>query len=218
MDKTPFSVYDFLAYLASGAILIACFDYLGQYGLATRSSISAVLVLYLVIAAYILGQVVSHLSSMFFENTLVFRILGSPMTNLQAAEERKKWRYLFPGFYKTLPKETIVRIKARAISKNMLSQDNGMFYHAFALVTRERDIQQRLDEFRNQYGFARNTSLSLIATGIILVIAKWTGNTHIFWRWPIAAFISGVIMLYRYLKFFRQYTYEILLRYAELAD
>jgi hypothetical protein len=42
MDKTPFSVYDFFAYLSSGAVLIATADYVWRGGLITRDKIGPV--------------------------------------------------------------------------------------------------------------------------------------------------------------------------------
>ncbi len=71
MDKIPFSVYDFFAYLSSGAVWLVTADYIFGTGLLDREKINPVLGVVLVILAYVSGQVVSHFSSFLFEHVLV---------------------------------------------------------------------------------------------------------------------------------------------------
>ncbi|HEY1525427.1 MAG TPA: hypothetical protein VGH51_04245 [Candidatus Angelobacter sp.] len=78
MGKIPFSVYDFFAYLPSGIVLIAIGDYVMHLGLAGREKVGSLMVIGLLVIAYVLGQVVAHLSSFIFEETLIARLLKKP--------------------------------------------------------------------------------------------------------------------------------------------
>jgi hypothetical protein len=77
VDKTPFSVYDFFAYLASGAMIVVSVDYLFGEQLVLRPTLSPQMYLLLVIASYVVGQVISHLSAVVLEQWLVKRCLGA---------------------------------------------------------------------------------------------------------------------------------------------
>ena len=100
MDKTPFSVYDFFAYLASGAMIVVSVDYLFGEQLVLRPTLSPQVYLLLVIASYIVGQVVSHLSAVVLEQWLVKRLLGGSTGMLLAGEHgRSPWAKLFPQYF-----------------------------------------------------------------------------------------------------------------------
>ena len=82
-----------------------------------------------------------------------------------------------------------------------------VFLHAFATVKRDTQTLGRLNGFLAQYGFARNLTLSLV---LCAVVEWWAGNR----LFAAAASIAAIGMFYRYLKFFRQYTVEVLTSYA----
>lgn len=73
----------------------------------------------------------------------------------------------------------------------------------------------RLDSFLNLYGFARNLAFTTLAVGIALSARTW-------WlrpdpglaKYAVIALVVGVFLVYRYLKFFRQYSYELFNAYA----
>ena len=65
----------------------------------------------------------------------------------------------------------------------------------------------RLNSFLNQYGFARNISLTLLIASVIVLSS---GRRDL----AIVAAVMGVGMFYRYLKFFRQYTYEVFITFG----
>ena len=67
MDKIPFSVYDFFAYLSSGTVVLATVDYVWGLGVLERREVGPVLGIVLVILAYVSGHIVAQFSSFLFE-------------------------------------------------------------------------------------------------------------------------------------------------------
>jgi len=82
------------------------------------------------------------------------------------------------------------------------------------IMTANERTQARLDIFLNQYGFARNTSFAFLVSAVAITMEHIYGTHPVRLRWSLLAAIS--LFYYRYLKYLRQYSYELLLRYAEL--
>lgn len=216
MDKIPFSVYDFFAYLSSGIVLVATADYLCGLGLANRD-VGAVLGTVLLVISYVAGQIVAHFSSYFFEQIVVGRVLGRP--SLLLLGEAPRWRVLrivFPGYHRPLPQNIQKQVLLQAAARNCTAKGEGLFLHAYSLVASDARLQARLDDFRNQYGFARNVAFSFLVSAVGILVMHWYGSGPARLRWAVLAAFAGVTLFYRYLKFFRQYSYELFLRYAEL--
>jgi hypothetical protein len=217
VDKIPFSVYDFFAYLSSGAVLIATMDYVWGLGIIARKEVGPVSGSVLVILAYITGHVIAHFSSFLFEQIVVHKIMKSPAYLLLGGKPRwKPLRWIFPNYHRPLSQNTQQRIHAQALARDCNAEGEGLFQHVYPIVTFSETSQARLDTFRNQYGFARNMSFSCILSAIILGTAYWFAPHQVQLRWAALAAIFGVTLFYRYLKFFRQYSYELFLRYAGL--
>jgi hypothetical protein len=60
-------------------------------------------------------------------------------------------------------------------------------------------------------------SFSCLASAVAICVAYWWGPHPVRLRWAMLAVVAGVTLFYRYLKFFRQYSYELFLRYAGLS-
>jgi len=219
LDKIPFSVYDFFAYLPSGVVLIAIADYVMKLGLVAHETTGPFLIVILLVIAYVLGQVVAHLSSLFLEDTFVARMLRRPsLVLLGSGPVWKLFAWVFRNYFRPLPQATQDRVRQQCIRLECLETGEGLFLHVYARVTTNDKIQTRLDDFRNQYGFARNMSFSFFAGAIAILLAHLTFNKDVLLRWAALCFVTAIILLYRYLKFFRQYSYELFLRYAELPE
>lgn len=218
MDKIPFSVYDFFAYLSSGAVWVVTADYVLGIGLLNQKEISPVFGITLVIFAYVCGHIVAHFSSFIMEQLLVARLLKRPASILMG--EASRWWFLpwlFPNYFRSLPGQTQRRIIEQAEARSAKSTGEALFLHAYPLVTSSGSLQARLDDFRNQYGFARNMSFAFLVSAIAILIAHKLDYHPVRLRWALLSAFTGVTLFYRYLKFFRQYSYELFLRYAELA-
>lgn len=217
MDKTPFSVYDFFAYLSSGAILLATGDYVMGYGLLSQKDVGLVLAVLLIILAYVGGHIVAHFSSFIFEYGAVGRILRRPSVVLLGEHASwRVWPWIFPNYFRALPEVTQKRVHQQAAARHFAGKGEALFLHAYPLVTFDSGLQNRLDSFRNQYGFARNMSFVFLASAIAVIAAHKLAYHPVRLRWAVLAGTAGVVLFYRYLKFLRQFSYELFLRYAEL--
>jgi len=216
VDKIPFGVYDFFAYLSSGTVMLVALDQVSRTGLLTQPHITPALAVVLVIAAYVVGHIVAHFSSFLLEHRFCGKLLYRPTTLLLGSAPHFVFlSKLFPNYHRALPASTRIRIREQAASRGFTAHGEALFLHAYALVTANEKAQARLDEFRNQYGFARNMSFAFIVSGLMLTIARYFGDS-LSWMFILLVFGAGIALLYRYLKFFRQYSCELFLRYAEL--
>jgi hypothetical protein len=231
MDKTPFNIYDFFAYLSSGSVLLITADYACSLGQMNREKFPPVLMVAVIIFTYTTGQIVAHLSSFLYEHNIVGRVLKSPSVllmaeNPQGANRLKEktlpgflawlWTAVFPGYHQPLAPSVQKRIRELAAARHCSMSGEDLFEDAFALVTSTPANQPRLELFLNQYGFARNMSFAFVASGVWLFIAHQSRSGAVDVRWAFAALAVGIALFYRYLKFFRQYSFELFLRYSEL--
>jgi hypothetical protein len=216
VDKIPFGVYDFFAYLSSGAVILVALDHVFKTGVLTQAHTPPIVAVVLVIVAYVCGHIVAHFSSFVLERLFVGKLLHRPSALLLGDEPHFVFlEKLFPNYHRSLPASTKLRIREQKHARECSSSGEAFFLHAYAIVTRNEKWQLRLDEFRNQYGFARNMSFAFIASSVILAIARHFGDT-LQLAFIALVFAAGIALLYRYLKFFRQYSYELFVRYAEL--
>jgi len=205
--KFPFTSYDFYAYLTSGAFLIAGLhialdlSYLSNYKDYGLIQISG-----LVALSYTLGHIVGQLSSIFLEALITHKIFGQPFEHLivNGKENRRalfvsKWLNIgelkpILGLTK-IPAEEAGKSKARAFT-NAMDNDGS---------------RERLSAFLNLYGFSRNTSLVCLVVGLIGLLncqSLTLERAGLF-----AAILStGVMMYFRYLKFYAAHAKEIVRR------
>ncbi len=188
-------------------------------GILERKEVGLVLGIALVILAYVTGHIVAQFSSFLFEYTIVARILKRPLALLLG--EKPRWIvfvWIFPNFHRPFPENTQRRIKEQAVSRNCSFVGEGLFLHAYSVVTCNERAQARLDDFRNQYGFARNMSFAFLVSAIAIIATHFYGTHPVRLRWFLLAAFVAVSLFYRYLKFLHQFSYELFLRYAELGS
>lgn len=215
MSNIPFTVYDIFGYLLSGGVIVVTGDVaFGSIEILT-SDLSAVPLIAFVMACYLVGHAVSHLAAFALEDLLVVHVLGRPTGILMGDLPRLWCGLLFRGYYRPLPKETQERILSRARERGFSGASEALFYHARGVVTRDEKEQLRLDEFRNLYGFSRNMVLALVVAAAFLVAGRLLNGRPISYWMAFASVVTGVVMLYRYLKFHRQYALRLLTTYAE---
>jgi hypothetical protein len=223
----PFSAYDFFGYLANGLVVICAFEY-AFFGtsLTERDWKIGPTVFYIVIA-YIVGHIVANVSSYFLEHKVVREWLKSPEEILfnepKKPGEKKTWReFCFPIFHRPFPAETQKRVLEMARKNGFEKPSRGLFLHAHAVVKQDKVTLEPLTSFLNLYGFCRNVSTGLIISAIILLIGAlmdvrhWSEIDNYKLAWMGAALVGAVGMFYRYLKFFKHYSTEVFVSYAEL--
>jgi hypothetical protein len=192
-------------------------DYIWGLGILERKEVGPALGVVLVVLAYITGHIVAQFSAFLIEHTVVKRILKRPLALLLG--EKPRWvvfAWVFPNFHRAFPENTQRRIKEQAASRSCTFEGEGLFLHAYSVVTTNERAQARLDDFRNQYGFARNMSCAFLAAALAIVMMHFYGAHPVRLRWAALTAFAAVSLFYRYLKFFHQYSYELFLRYAEL--
>ena len=164
------------------------------------------------------GQLVATPAKALLEDGLVEKILKRPSVNLFLEQKPRIRGLMFPGFYAPLPSETRKRIlnKAKTVGINTTGED--LFLHVrFEPVTLENaKLMERLSSFLNLYGFNRNLSFVAMLVGVgLLVAARYLpGQDAATWKYGLSLVVAGILLLYRYLKFFRQYSYELFNTYA----
>jgi len=223
MDKIPFSIYDFFGYLASGFLILGATDYAFNSGWLDKKEIGIGFGVLWIVIAYIFGHILANLSGHFLEAKMVRQILRCPEETLFADQPPSGWkRHIFPGYYNSLPIETRNRVIQKAIAKAQISvPGRALYFHCFGIVKRDEAARGRLNTFLNLYGFCRNVSLASIVAGGILVVgflADWGYerklDTEKIW-WAVVALGVAIGLFYRYLKFYRHYTVEVFITYAE---
>lgn len=220
MDKIPFSTYDFFGCLSSGVTTLASVSFAYQGVDAFHLDLNASQALVLVIAAYLVGHVVASVSSFLLERRLTRRLIGSPTSWLFLGSPLTGWRRILNPYHKPLPEVTAKRVLASAKRRADIDEPGeALFYHCFGVVRRDEYPRARLSVFLNLYGFARNTSMaSLIGAALIgfaIVVNDQVDPTEL-WVGLLFAGLVGVAMYLRYLKFYRQYSVELYVTYAEV--
>lgn len=223
--KVPLSVYDFFGYLSSGFALLAAIDYARGAKWLLASSIPSGLALVFLLAAYIIGHLVAHASSVVFENWFLRRVLRSPEEHLLAdAKCPTRWNWLFPGNFIPLPQGTRDGILAKAAAVGASQEPRALFYHCHARVKSHETTIARLNAFLNLYGFCRNMAMSVLLSGFTIIgltvtHANWslTGESREALLIGTLCFPLTYFLLLRYLKFFRLYTLEVFVTYAGLG-
>jgi len=217
LNNIPFSVYDFFAYLSAGVVVLAAGLYIDP-GFVLPPAWQGTMSLALgVVAAYTAGHIIALISGFLLERRLTIRILGRAEDFLLQKTAQKDWRNrLFPGYTDGLPDSTIDDVLARvpdAVKQG--STRRAVFLHCWRVVRLSPAVAARLDTFLAQYGFCRNMAVALGLAAIVFAgdaIADHIRRIPIppeLWIWLIVAVVAAPFMYYGYLKFYRQYTYEV---------
>jgi hypothetical protein len=218
VNRIPFSVYDFFGYLAAGVLVLAAIDYAFDGGWVLNKDLGIVFSVFWIGVAYIIGHIVANVSGYLLETKLVRRVLVSPEETLFQAKKTTGWARIFPNFYEPFPVELQERILKKAKGEASIDRPGrALFLHCHSIVKRDEATQARLNAFLNLYGFSRNISTAAALAFIVLLADVLVGTVKDSeWIWLLAAMIAAVGMLYRYLKFFKHYTMEVLVTYPEL--
>jgi len=217
MNRIPFATYDFFGYLASGLLLVMGMDLTLGFPRVLGQDLKPIDVVALLLAVYVAGQLVATPSKALLEDGLVEKILGRPNMNL--FRPKRPWiRWaLFPGFYKPLPWAVQERVLTRAASEGIGGPGEVLFLHVrySPEIRGDEKLLARLDTFLNLYGFARNLAFTSLLVGVALSVrAWWLHADPALPKYALTALVVGILLLYRYLKFFRQYSYELFNTYA----
>jgi hypothetical protein len=211
MSKIPFAPYDFFGYIASGFALLAgsqlAFGFPPVFGRQQTITES----LFLLLMVYVVGHVLATPAKAAWEDFVVDRILKRPSVNLFREKRPIVRGLIFPGYYKPLPSGIRAKVQERLRAEGVHSAGEDLFLHVrySSDIRGDEKLLSRLDSFRNQYGFNRNLSFTALLVGGMLRIRAHVANNAELRAYGIAAVILAILLFYRYLKFFRQYSYEM---------
>jgi len=215
MNRVPFMSYDFFGYLASGLLFMAGMQQVLGFPQVTGRNLTVTEGALLILTVYVAGQILASPSKGLFDDLFVGRLLGRPHTTL-LRNRPTALKYFFPGYYTPLPATTRGRVIERAKSEGVDATGEALFLHIRFHETTRQDEQLigRLDSFLNQYGFARNLAFTCLIIGVPMLIKGRNSSDPTALRYGGAALVASIFLVYRYLKFFRQYTYELFNSYA----
>jgi hypothetical protein len=170
----------------------------------------------LVLAVYVAGQMAATPAKALLEDTIVAKLLHCPNINLFRETKPHLGSLLFPGFYKPLPPATRNKILSKAESQGVTGTGETLFLHVrySSDVLENPDLIRKLNSFLNQYGFARNLAFTSVCVGLALMLKTHFSLESQLTKYAATALMSAVFLFYRYLKFFRQYSYEMFNTYG----
>jgi hypothetical protein len=217
MNRIPFATYDFFGYLASGLLLVIGMELTLGFPRVLGQDLRPVDIVVLLLAVYVGGQLVATPSKAVLEDGLMEKVLGRPNVNLFRQKRPLLRSVLFPGFYKPLPPAVQERVLSRAAGEGAADPGEVLFLHVrySPEIRADEKLLARLDTFLNLYGFARNLAFTSMLVGAALIARVWwPGADPALTKYALTALTVGILLLYRYLKFFRQYSYELFNAYA----
>lgn len=172
----------------------------------------------LLLVVYVAGQMVATPAKAFLEDLVVARLLRRPNINLLEKKRPCLRGLIFPGYYQPLPEQAQRRVLARAESEGIKGIGEDLFLHVrySPQVLGNAKLIDRMNGFLNQYGFHRNLSFTALLLGIALLLKfkVSSGVNPELAKHGAVSLAAGVLLFYRYLKFFRQYSYEMFNTYG----
>ena len=218
MKEFPFDPYDFFGYLASGYIVIAGLEILIGVPQILGQELKIFDIIITSLGAYIAGQIVASPSKFILEDMIVKQLLLAPSITLMNQQSGNKFiRFLLPGYYVPLPNQIRDRI-INSVTREGCSDAEGeaLFLHIRFQndVRSDTHLMLRLGTFLNKYGFNRNLSFTCCLFAISIFVAYGVNPITDEVKYAYIAAIVGILLFLRYLKFFRQYSYELFNSYA----
>lgn len=219
MVKVPLSLYDFFGYLASGLLIATGVDYSLELGWVSKIGTSPVPIALFIVVTYIVGHINSNLASWLIEKSFVGKLLGNPVSILfeSGSPKLKVFRWIFPGYFQGLPSGMRDRIVSQLQSRNVPQNPSIVFYHARAVAKSDPVTWGRLDTFLSLYGFCRNVSFALLSLSAVFAFSTFVRDLNQL-HYAVATLIASTGMFYRYLKFYRQYSFELFTSYPDLDN
>jgi hypothetical protein len=211
MDKIPFDPYDFFGYLASGLLVLVGMQLVLGFPRVFGRELHFLESALLVLAVYVAGQIVATPAKAILEDLVVDKILRPPSINLLETKKPRLRGLLFPGFYKPLPEATRRKVLEKAVSEgvNLIGEEFFSHVRYGPQIIENTNLLADLNTFLSRYGFSRNLAFTSAIVGVALLSKGLLLGNDELEKYGAAAVIAGVLLFYRYLKFIRQYSYEL---------
>lgn len=215
-QKIPFTNYDFWAYLSAGFLFLFVIDHVAGMGLIARKEWTIMQGIVALSGAYAVGQLFSSLSSFLLERIFVGQFLGYPREVLFGRARAWKWvRPIFSGYFNALPERTKQLALGKGQATGVNEPGEALFWAAYTHARSTPAVLAKLENFLNLYGFCRNTALvALVDSGVLYWSYRWGSGSveYLYWSW--IALGLGIGMIFRYLKFYRNFAVEVFISFA----
>lgn len=218
----PLTDFDFYAYVLTGLAALVCVDYgrfqshyiLGHGGWSLAYGAGAVM------AAFVVGLVVSLISGFVFEHMIACRVFGPPrefLLRVRRAPRHGILRRLSTSHYSRPLPAPIIRsaLKHTAaelsedLSRFRRKKDRSeiVFQFGYGRGRSQEDACRRMDKDRREYEVSRNLAC-VAALGVIFLIYPRLDQPD-WWKALLAAGLS-VVMFFRFIKYFTSYHAQVL--------
>lgn len=221
MKEFPFDPYDFFGYLAAGIIVLIGLELTIGVPHVLGRNLAAFDLVAIGLLAYVVGQMIATPSQWILEDLVVSCILKRPVENLLRPKDSRRpllRRLVFPGYYSPLPENVQKRVISKAVAEGLseVSADESLFLHVRFrdYIRRDEALMARLGAFLNKYGFNRNLSFVAFLFAMAVMLSNPFDLSTDVTRYTLLSFGAGILLFYRYIKFFRQYSYELFNVYA----
>jgi len=218
MKGLPFDVYDFFGYIAAGIVVLVTAQLGWGFPILLGRTLSVFDTTAATLAAYIAGQIVAGPSGSLLEDLFARRLLGTPVKILLGQNSCHPLRFLFPAYFTPLPPKVIGRIEKMIAPLKLTSESEEIFTRIrfSGPVLANEALLAKLNTFLYKYGFCRNVAFSLLcASAAFFLRNRFAGNQHLdLARYALAALVAGFLLIYRYLFFYRLYSYELMNQFA----
>ena len=225
----PFTDYDFYAYLTAGLIVLFALDYgFGGNLIVSRENWPFIHVVFVIAMAYLVGQIIAGTASIVLEHWIARRILRPPIAVMMGLGKMRCveafiGRWLIGRYYEPESenrRSIILKKVAKKLGKRSEDIDDpeDVFQVAFPVARAIRDSADRMDNFRNLYGFSRNSAFAgLISAGAFVYRAVVTDENGLYW-WVLVIILLSFGMYVRFLKFYAAYSAEVLRTFASICE
>lgn len=218
MKDIPFDPYDFFGYLSAGLLVLAALELLIGIPTVIGQEHKAFDLALIVLSAYIAGQIVATPAKALLEDLIARKALGAPTSLLITKKsERSRRRFVAPGYFAPLDETVRSRVLARAEAEGLATPSGeSLFQHVRFRENMLADalLAKRLDLFLSRYGFARNLSFVSLSFSAAVLIRHGVDTSSVLTRYAVVAMVGGILLFYRFLKFYRLYAFELLSTYA----
>jgi hypothetical protein len=214
--RIPFSVFDFFVYLIPGALVLSSIfvivwpvDNLSTLwsDLSSIGDLRFAIYGIALIISYVAGHAIAAVGSLFFEGVLIGRILGYPSPNLFKPNTSGLFRRYRQPYSAKFVSE-FVSLFEQFFGKGYDAEDMFMLCHS--VVKEECPASfSRLNIFIIQYDFARNLAMALLVSIPFLLWIGLLRSELVFLGLGVLSALLVVVMLLRYLKFYRRYSDEV---------
>jgi len=229
MDKIPFDPYDFFGYLASGAVVLLGMQFVFGFPVVLGQEFKVIEGIILLLAAYVGGHLMATPAKALLESLVVAKVLRRPSVNLLQPRTHSIRARIFPDYFTPLPNNVWHSVRSKAEAKGVEGLGEPLFLHVrYCTETQDNEkLLAKLAIYRTKFGFARNLSFTCIlfavALGVKIIMTPSPDpnmvttivrpDPHLA-KYAFTAAVVGILLFYRYLKFFRQYSYELFNSYG----